>query len=70
MKKFLFVLAIAAFGSLAACNNGSSDKAAPDSSAVKPDSGAMKSDSGAKMTDTTNKMAADSTAKKDSTSKK
>lgn len=30
----------------------------------------MKSDSGAKMTDTTNKMAADSTAKKDSTSKK
>jgi hypothetical protein len=63
MKKFLFVMAIAAF---AACNNAGSDAKTPDSTAK--DSTA-KMDSTSKMTDTTNKMAADTT-KKDSAVKK
>ncbi|HUB61725.1 MAG TPA: hypothetical protein VL978_13520 [Puia sp.] len=67
MKKFMFVLAIAAF---AACNNGGSEKAAADSTAAKMDSTSKMSDSTSKMTDTTNKMAADTTAKKDTTTKK
>jgi hypothetical protein len=60
MKKFLFVMAIAAF---AACNNAGSD--------TKVDSTAkMSSDTASKMTDTANKMATDSAAKKDTTTKK
>ena len=64
MKKFLFVMAIAAF---AACNNAGSDTKGSDS-AAKMDSTA-KMDSASKMTDTSNKMATDTT-KKDSAVKK
>ena len=68
MKKFMFVMAIAAIGSFAACNNASSDKAAADSSKMSADSSKMSADS-SKMSADSSKMAMDST-KKDTTTKK
>lgn len=66
MKKFMFVLAIAAF---AACNNAGSDKAADSTSTKMADSSKMSADS-SKMSADSSKMAMDSTAKKDTTTKK
>jgi outer membrane murein-binding lipoprotein Lpp len=67
MKKFLFVAAIAAIGTFAACNNSASTEAKTDS--TKTDSSKMMADS-SKMSADSSKMAADSSKMAADTTKK